>query len=79
MPSACCQSGLTNRNQEKHLGVEPVTEVVLVAFSQHLSEKFYTEITNSHVFPLQFCVTRWVYDAAVATEAIEIWPNIKSM
>ena len=37
----------------------------------------YTEITNSTVFPLQFCATRWVEDAAVATRAIEIWPNIK--
>ena len=37
----------------------------------------YTEITNSTVFPFQFCATRWVEDAAVATKAIEIWPNIK--
>ena len=36
----------------------------------------YTEITDSTVFPLHFCATRWVEDAAVATRAIEIWPNI---
>lgn len=37
----------------------------------------YTEITKSTLFPLHFCSTRWVEDAAVATRAIEIWPNIK--
>ena len=28
------------------------------------------------MFPLHFCATRWVENAAVATRAIEIWPNI---
>ena len=37
----------------------------------------YTEITNSTVFPLHACVSLMVEDAAVATSAVEIWPNIK--
>ena len=37
----------------------------------------YTKITNSIVFPLQFCATLWVEDEAVVTRAIAIWPNIQ--
>lgn len=36
----------------------------------------YTDITNSTVFPLKFCATRWVEDEPVASRALKIWPNI---
>lgn len=36
----------------------------------------YKAITESAVFGLQFCGTRWVEDIIVAERAIQIWPNI---
>ena len=36
----------------------------------------YTKVTESNVFPLPFCGTRWIEDRKVADRAIEIWPNI---
>ena len=37
----------------------------------------YTTITESTVFPLKFCATRWVEDGRVAERALEIWPNVE--
>ena len=37
----------------------------------------YTSITESTVFPLNFCATRWVEDDKVAQRALEIWPNVE--
>lgn len=36
----------------------------------------YTAITQSDVFPMQFCSTRWIEDVPVAKRAVEIWENI---
>ena len=36
----------------------------------------YTNITESEVFPQQFCGHRWLEDKKVAERALEIWPNI---
>ena len=36
----------------------------------------YTKITESEVFPQQFCGHRWLEDKKVAERALEIWPNI---
>lgn len=36
----------------------------------------YTAITDSEIFPLQFCSTRWIEDVNVAQRAVEIWGNI---
>ena len=37
----------------------------------------YTSVTESTVFPLNFCATRWVEDDRVAQRALEIWPNVQ--
>ena len=37
----------------------------------------YTDITSSMIFPLKFCGTRWIEDAAVADRAVICWENIK--
>ena len=37
----------------------------------------YTSITDSTIFPLNFCATRWVEDDKVAQRALEIWPNVQ--
>ena len=37
----------------------------------------YTSITESTVFPLNFCATRWVEDDKVAQRALEIWQNVE--
>ena len=37
----------------------------------------YTSITESTVFTLNFCATRWVEDDKVAQRALEIWPNVE--
>ena len=34
------------------------------------------KITESEVFPQQFCGHRWLEDKKVAERALEIWPNI---
>ena len=36
----------------------------------------YTKITESDIFPQQFCGHRWLEDKKVAEGALEIWPNI---
>ena len=36
----------------------------------------YMKITESEVFPQQFCGHRWLEDKKVAERALEIWPNI---
>ena len=36
----------------------------------------YTGITQSNIFPMQFCSTRWIEDVPVAKRAVEIWGNI---
>ena len=38
----------------------------------------YTKITESEVFPQQFCGQRWLEDKKVAERSLEIWPNITS-
>lgn len=38
---------------------------------------YYTEVTGSAVFPLQFCTIRWLENSRVAQRAIEMLPNIK--
>ena len=38
----------------------------------------YMKITESEVFPQQFCVHRWLEDKKVAERALEIWPIITS-
>ena len=36
----------------------------------------YTTVTNSDLFPLFFCATRWVEDREPADRLYEIWPNM---
>lgn len=38
----------------------------------------YISITESNVFPIKFCQTRWVENAKVANKAIEVFPQVKN-
>ena len=37
----------------------------------------FVKLTGSTVFPLKFCLHRWVEDVVVAERAHQLWPNIK--
>ena len=37
----------------------------------------FLKVSTSKKFPLQFCVTRWLEDVAVAERAILIWPDMQ--
>ena len=39
----------------------------------------YIKETDSEVFPLHFCKTRWVENEIVASRAIQIWPDISKV
>ena len=39
----------------------------------------FQEVTKSNVYPLYFCVTRWVENKCVADWMVEVWPNIKKI
>ena len=39
----------------------------------------YIKETDSEVYPLHFCKTRWVEDEIVASRAIQIWPDISKV
>ena len=58
-------------------GISELLQALYTMFPNSPAKReYYTNITESNVFPLPFCGTRWIEDRKVADRAIEIWPNI---